>query len=63
MTMEEYTKSLQEIVDIQIMDGNWNDSPYMHGMTNGLLFALAMAEGTTPEFLKAPKEYLCDKKA
>lgn len=51
---------LREITKIQCSDGNWNYDSYMYGMANGLILALSLFEGYTPEFLKKPKEWLCD---
>jgi hypothetical protein len=30
-------KTSKNLIDIQSADGNWNYSPYMHGMLNGML--------------------------
>ena len=51
-------EKLREIVDVQCLDGNWNYSPYSHGLANGLILALSIVDGKSPKFLKASKEWL-----
>lgn len=46
--------------DVQGMDGNWNCDPYMHGLFNGLEFALSLIEVREPKFRDAPEKWLCD---
>jgi len=53
-------RALQEQVRIQCSDGNWNYDPYMHGMANGLICALATIEGKEPKYLNPPEKWLCD---
>ena len=55
-------KALREQVKIQCSNGNWNYDPYMHGMANGLICALATIENKEPEYLNAPEKWLCDMK-
>jgi len=55
-------KVLREMVDIQCRDGNWNYDRYMHGMANGMIFALSLFDNKEPEYLEAPEEWLEDKK-
>ncbi len=58
---ENSVEALKEAVKIQTSDGNWNYEPYMHGMANGLIFALSLFEENKeggPEYLEAPKEWL-----
>jgi len=50
---------LQDLIDVQCNDGNWNHSPYMHGMANGLIVALSVLNGKEPKFLEAPETFLC----
>lgn len=54
-------EALRELVKIQTDHGNWNYDPYMHGMANGLILALATLEDKEPKFLSAPKEWLKDR--
>ena len=49
---------LREQVKIARSDGNWNYDPYLHGMANGLVCALATMEGKTPEYLNAPSVWM-----
>lgn len=53
---------LRHMRDVQGTDGNWNFDPYMHGLYNGLEFALAIMEKREPNFKNAPDEWLGDKK-
>jgi len=53
-------ESLRKQVKTQCTDGNWNYDPYMHGMANGLICALATMEGVEPQYLNAPDVWLCD---
>jgi hypothetical protein len=52
--------TLREIVNIQGWDGNWNYDPYMHGLYNGLEFALSIMEKRDPVFKEAPEVWLSD---
>ena len=51
---------LDEIISVQCRDGNWNHSPYMHGLTNGLILARALLTDTDPEYLDTPKVWKMD---
>lgn len=53
-------EKLKNISDIQSSNGNWNYDPYMHGMANGLICALAILENKEPQYLEAPKQWLRD---
>lgn len=48
-------KKLQELLDVQCTDGNWNFDPYMHGLANGMIICMAILKDQDPEFLQAPK--------
>jgi len=52
---------LQDADKIQSTDGNWNSDPYMHGMANGIKFAISVVNDKDPEYLDAPKEWLYNK--
>jgi len=56
--MDKRISALRNITGIQCAEGNWNYDPYMHGMANGLILALAIMEEKNPEYLSAPKEWL-----
>lgn len=47
-------EQLQDCVNVQCSDGNWNANDYMHGMANGLILAMAIMKGETPKYLDAP---------
>lgn len=51
---------LKEITAIQCSDGNWNYNPYMHGLANGMILAIACLENKEPEYLEAPDAWLKD---
>ena len=57
---KERIQALREQVNLQCADGNWNYNPYMHGIANGLICALATLEGKEPEYLAVPAIWLCD---
>jgi len=46
--------------DAQGVDGTWNFDPYMHGLYNGIEFALAILEKREPSFRSAPDKWLAD---
>lgn len=50
----------KELVNIQGESGNWNYSPYMHGMFNGMELMLATLEGREPNYKDAPEHWLED---
>lgn len=54
-------EQLEEATKIQTSNGNWNYDPYMHGMANGMIFALATMKGEEPKFLDAPTEWLSER--
>lgn len=57
-TYSKRLKDLREMIKIQGDNGNWNFDPYMHGMYNGMEFALSLMENREPEFREAPKRWL-----
>ncbi len=55
-------EELRGMTETQCSYGNWNYAPYMHGMANGMILALAVLEGETHvDFKEAPTEFLCDR--
>ena len=54
-------QTLRDMTQVQCNNGNWNYNPYMHGMANAMIFALSIFDKCEPEYLDAPKEWLCDK--
>lgn len=53
-------ENLKNIIEIQCSDGNWNYDPYMHGLANGLLLALATLYDIEYTPLSAPEKWLRD---
>jgi hypothetical protein len=51
---------VQNQLDIQGRDGNWNFDPYMHGLYNGLECALATIEDRPVAYRDAPPVWLRD---
>lgn len=50
---------LLALIKVQCQDGNWNSDPYMHGLANGLILALATLQNKEPEFKNAPAKFGC----
>ncbi len=57
MTKEE---RIENLVKIQTTDGNWNYDPYMHGMANGLILALATLKGEEPDYIDKPEMWISE---
>lgn len=55
LKIEDVEKALDDLLDVQCADGNWNHDAYMHGMANGLILAKSLFSNKRPEFLDAPK--------
>ena len=53
-------EKLQQMIDVQLTDGNWNYDPYMHGLANGLIAAKSNFEDKQPVFIDAPDKWLSD---
>lgn len=51
---------LEGLLKIQCSEGNWNHSPYMHGMANGMILAISVLTGEEPKFLEAPDMFISD---
>ncbi len=58
--LEKKIETLKDMLKIQCTDGTWNHDHYMHGMTNGMIFALSILEDKDPKYLQAPKVWLKD---
>lgn len=52
--------SVRQMRDVQGIDGTWNCDPYMHGLYNGLEFAVSLLEQREPQFRDAPEKWLSD---
>lgn len=57
---EKRIRNLEEIIAVQLHDGNWNLDPYMLGLTNGLLLAQSIMDDLEPNFLDAPDAWKAD---
>ena len=51
-------EKLREMVKLQSSSGNYDYDHYMHGMANGMIFALSCVEGSKPVFLDPPDKWL-----
>lgn len=60
--LNERIATIQQFIEIQKNDGNWNYDSYQLGLTNGLILAYAILEDEEPTFLSRPEEWLVDKK-
>ena len=50
---------LRDMTKVACADGTWNYDPYFHGMANGMIFALSLAEDDANLiFLEAPKKWI-----
>lgn len=58
--IQQAIQTLRDLTQIQCSDGNWNYDEYMHGMANGMLFALSLFESGEPKYLDAPDAWLKD---
>ncbi len=52
--------AVEEQVKIASSHGNYDYSPYLHGMANGLICALATLKGEEPKYLDAPEKWVRD---
>jgi hypothetical protein len=58
--MNKLIDDVRNMVDAQGQNGCWNFDPYMHGLYNGLEFALSILEKREPKFRDAPEKWLAD---
>jgi len=54
--MSDIRKRLKELG----MDGEWDKSPYYHGIHNGMEFALSVLEERTPRYKRKKNKYLTE---
>lgn len=53
---------LDDVIDTQGQPGNWDQSPYMHGMYNGLVLARSIMKGESDvQYRNQPEVWGCDK--
>jgi hypothetical protein len=55
------TEDMHDVMAVQGNDGNWDYSPYMHGMFNGMELMRSIHDRDEPEFRDAPDTYREDK--
>lgn len=55
-------EQLESLIKTQCMDGNWDYSPYMHGLANGMILSNAILKDINPVLLERPPFWLQDKK-
>lgn len=55
VVMLQGVKALEDLVEVQCSDGNWDYDEYMHGMANGMILALSLFKAGSVEFLDAPE--------
>jgi len=60
---EDRIKQLKQMIEVQCSNGNWDWSPYMRGLANGMIYSLSILEDTEPTFLEPPEIWLVDKKS
>ena len=48
---------VQDVIDIQATDGNWDHDPYMHGFLNGMLMIQSVITDQEPEYRDAPDKW------
>jgi len=58
--MSKLVDDVRRMLDVQGQNGNWNFDPYMHGLYNGIEFALSLMEQREPVFKDAPDKWLAD---
>lgn len=56
MELVEKLEKLIEIKEVQCQDGNWDVSPYMTGLANGLILAVAIMKDKDPDYKDIKKD-------
>ena len=51
---------LQDVIDIQCTEGNYNCDEYMWGLANGLILAMSVLTRKEPKFLDKPEYFLSE---
>jgi hypothetical protein len=54
-------QDLDDVIDIQQSNGNWNCNSYMWGLANGLILARSILDGKEPLLMEKPLYFLDDK--
>ena len=58
--VEDRLEKLENLIKIQADNGNWDYSPYMHGLLVGMLVAKSVFTDESPEYPDAPEQWLED---
>jgi len=58
--LDEAREKLQELIDVQADTGNWDYSPYMFGLLNGMLLSQSILTGEDPGFGDKPAIWIED---
>lgn len=53
-------KKLEDLIKIQETDGNWNYSPYMLGLLNGMYLARSVFTDEDPQYKDHPETWIED---
>lgn len=60
--MRDKVQHISRITKIATSPGNWDYSPYLHGMANGLILAESiLTNAERPNYLDAPEKWGCEK--
>jgi hypothetical protein len=59
-TIEQRIQDMQDLIDVQCSEGNYNYDAYMHGMANGMLLMQSLFTDLDPEYMSAPDVWLVD---
>ena len=58
--VEDRLEKLDNLIKVQADEGNWNYSPYMHGLLIGMLVAKSVFTDEQPEYPDAPEHWIED---
>lgn len=53
-TYRRKVKKLQEMIKVQCRDGTWNNSEYLWGMANGMIYSLSVIKEWEPHYKENP---------
>jgi len=59
-TLQQIESDLQDLLNIQCAEGNYDANKYMFGMANGLICAMSLFNNKDPEFMDEPAIFLDD---
>jgi hypothetical protein len=58
--MKSKIETVNQMLEVQGKDGNWNYDPYMHGMYNGMEFVASILEDREPNYRDAPERWISE---